>query len=254
MARDASATEYVRQQYRDGSRLAARSSLHAAFGVAPQPFMHWLFDREQPAAGERLLEVGCGRADMWVENGDRLPAGASITLTDASPGMAAEAAPRVAPLGLPVVVADVRRLPVAGGSCDVVVANHMLYHVPDIDAGLAEIVRVLRPGGRLFASTNGAGHMRQLDHFRGAPRLSLPFSLEDGGGRLGAHFASVELVRFPSWLEITDAGPAVDYLASYTDLAPAARARIREAVQAEIDCAGAFRVDRDVGLFTATKA
>ncbi len=254
MTADVSAPHHVATQYRDGSRLAARQRLHATFGVAPQPLPRWLFDREAPAAGERLLEVGCGRGDLWVENADRLPAGASITLTDASPGIAAEARPRVAPLGLAVAVADAQRLPVPSERCDAVIANHMLYHVPDLAAALAEIARVLRPGGRLFASTNGARHMGQLDRYRAAPRLSLPFTLEVGRQHLERHFVSVELERFPSWLEITEAEPAVDYLASYTDLDDADRSRIRAEIQAEIDRHGLLRVDRDAGLFTATKS
>ncbi len=254
MTGDASARDHVATQYRDGTRLAARSFLHATFGVAAEPFMRWLFDREAAAAGERLLEVGCGRGDMWLENADRLPTGAAILLSDASPGMAAEARARVAPLGLPVAVADASRLPAGDGSWDVVLANHMLYHLPDLEAGLAEIARVLRPGGRLFASTNGAGHMRQLDAYRAAPRLSLPFTLESGGEQLARHFARVEIERFPSWLEITAAEPAVDYLASYTDLDESDRRRIGDAIQAEIDRHGHLRVDRDAGLFTAMKA
>ncbi len=253
MAEDVSAPHHVATQYRDGARLSSRQYLHATFGVAPQPLPRWLFDREAPAAGERALEVGCGRGDLWVENIDRLPTGAFAVLSDASPGMAGEARPRVAPLGLPVAVADARRLPLPSDWCDVVIANHMLYHVPDLDAGLAEIARVLRPGGRLFAATNGARHMRQLDAYRAAPRLSLPFTLEIGAECLVRHFASVRLERYPSWLEITEAEPAVDYLASYTDLDADQRDHIRGEIQAEIDRHGFLRVDRDVGLFTATK-
>ncbi len=252
--RDASTPEHVARQYADGSRLAARHYLHATFGVATEPFLRWLFEREAPAPGERVLEVGCGRGDLWVENADRLPAGAHVVLTDASAGMAAEAAPRVAPLGLAVAVADARRLPFATAGCDRVLANHMLYHVPDLDVGLAEIARVLRPGGRLHASTNGERHMRQLDDYRAAPRWSLPFTLENGEERLAKHFAPVQVERLPSRLEITEAAPAVDYLASYTDLDGEARSRIGAAIQREIDRHGAFLVERDVGLFTAVKA
>ena len=51
---------------------------------------------------------------------------------------------------------------VIAGAYDVVVAAWMLYHLDDLDAGLAEIRRVLRPGGALVAATNSEGHLADL--------------------------------------------------------------------------------------------
>jgi ubiquinone/menaquinone biosynthesis C-methylase UbiE len=62
----------------------------------------------------------------------------------------------------PGLVADAAWIPLADGSMDAVIANHMLYHVSDRRRALAEIHRLLRPGGRLYATTNGLGHMAEL--------------------------------------------------------------------------------------------
>ena len=75
--------------------------------------------------------------------------------------------------GVEARVADVQDLPFADDSFDVVAAMWMLYHVPDLDRGLAEVRRVLRPGGRLVAVTNGDGHTAEL---RATPAAVQPWS------------------------------------------------------------------------------
>src|SRR6266581_1282352 len=64
--------------------------------------------------------------------------------------------------GIDARVGDVQKLPFADGEFDVALAAWMLYHVPDLDRGLAELARVLRPGGRLVAVTNAEDHLREL--------------------------------------------------------------------------------------------
>ena len=54
-----------------------------------------------------------------------------------------------------------RRFRSQTASFDTVVAAWMLYHVPDLDRGLAEIARVLTPGGRLVAVTNSELHLEE---------------------------------------------------------------------------------------------
>ncbi len=245
--------EYLARQYGDGQRLAARHRLHADYTVTDAPpFLRWLFDVEAPAPGERVLEVGCGRGDLWVANADRLPA-AQVTATDASPGMAAETRARLASLPISVAVADVGDLPFPAEAFDVVLANHMLYHVADLAAGLAELRRVLRPGGTLHASTNGAGHMAELTEMSGSHPPPLSFTLESAGGLLAPHFAGPEVVRYPAILRITEAAPAVDYVASYRDLDESGRDALESRIAAHIAAHGCLEVRKSVGLVSARR-
>ncbi len=79
--------------------------------------------------------------------------------------MLAEAAARVGGLGRTGScrrVADAATLPFADASFDIVLAAHMLYHLPRPADGVAEIARVLRRGGTALVATNGAGMLREL--------------------------------------------------------------------------------------------
>lgn len=61
-----------------------------------------------------------------------------------------------------VAVGGVQALPFQDRSFDVVVANAMLYHVPDLPAGIAELARVMRAQGHLVATTVGCEHLGEV--------------------------------------------------------------------------------------------
>ena len=159
-----------------------------------------------PEGGE-VLEVGCGSGALWVNIATLLP-DLRLTLTDLSDGMVEAATRAVAVLdGIELVEAracDVQELPFADGAFDVVVANHMLYHVPDPARAAAEFARVLRPDGALMAATNGP---RRLNAVADLSRQALAWSSLDFGDRrfgtsngastLGTAFGSVEWQHHP---------------------------------------------------------
>ncbi|HEX5502993.1 MAG TPA: methyltransferase domain-containing protein [Thermomicrobiales bacterium] len=105
-----------------------------------------------PAPGERVVDVGCGAGlDSLIAARLVGPAGRVIGV-DMTPAMLARARQSAAALGLGQV--EFREgfgeaLPVSDGWADVVIANGVLNLMPDKAAALAEMARVLRPGGRL---------------------------------------------------------------------------------------------------------
>lgn len=102
---------------------------------------------------------------FWKSVASELPENLHLTLSDLSPGMVQEAVDRCQSLSFGWVVgkqADATHLPFEDDSFDAVIAMHMLYHLPDPSKGLAEMHRVLKPGGFLAVTTNGAGNRREL--------------------------------------------------------------------------------------------
>ena len=175
----------VRAQYANEDNLQARRDLYEevsgpdARDVLWQTLVEW-----KPA---QVLEVGGGPGELSERMQHEL--GASVRFVDISPRMVELARGR----GIDAQVGDVQALPFADGEFDTVVAAWMLYHVPNIDLGLAEIARVLRPGGALIAVTNSVDHLRELRKLIGVRSgWELTFSRENGEDLLGLHFAHVE--------------------------------------------------------------
>ena len=87
---------------------------------------------------------------------------------------------------------DVQQLPFGDGEFDCAVAAWMLYHVPDVELALDELARVLRPGGRFVAVTNGLDHLGELRELLGLPsRPNTTFSRENGAALLSSRFERV---------------------------------------------------------------
>jgi len=266
-------SDYLRNdQYRDSRNLDARAALHRRFTVAAVAWLPWVFDHLALQAGERVLDCGCGPGWLWRENLDRIPAACDVTLADLSPGMVAEAEAALAGSSpsFHFQVANIEALPFDDGTFDVVVANHMLYHVADRPRALAEVQRVLRPGGRFYAATNGRSHMRELwqmrqellfpgqqEHAPGVMGLGSVFSLENGREQLELWFSEVTLHSYDSSLAVTEVEPLLNYALSSSE----ARASVTEAILVEarryveqvIADKGAFHIAKDAGLFAAQK-
>jgi SAM-dependent methyltransferase len=139
------------------------------------------------AGAAAVLEVGCGDGAFAA----RLAASVrgetiAVDLTE----RAVELARR---RGVTATQADVQELPFEDGRFDCVVAKWMLYHVPDLDRGIAELARVLRPGGRLVATTLSEDTSPDLWELLGdKPGSAVSFSRENGEEMLRRRFARVE--------------------------------------------------------------
>lgn len=101
----------------------------------------------------RVLDAGCGTGEIAA-----LVTAPEVVCIDLSVAAVDAARSR----GLDARLADVRSLPFGDALFDVVLGNWMLYHLPDLDRGLAEIARVLRPGGRFVGCYNLDGHLGEL--------------------------------------------------------------------------------------------
>jgi SAM-dependent methyltransferase len=254
--------EYLRnEQYRDASNLNARSELHRRFSTNPYGWHRWVLDQIHLPPAARLLELGCGPGDLWRETGAQAPEGWQVTLADLSLGMLQAARQNLGRgrAQFTLAEADAQAIPFPDASFDGVIANHMLYHVPDREKALAEIRRVLRPGGRFYAATNGRAHMREVREWvqRWVPdtqRWSFAFSLESGQPQLERWFPSVTLHRYEDMLVVTEAAPLIAYVRSgYAGTAVSGDrlAQLAAFVRQELATHGAIRITKEVGLFEA---
>ncbi len=252
-------------QYCDSSNLKARGELHHRFRTNTYPWFRWVFDRITLPSRSRILELGCGPAALWSENLDRSRPGWEVFLSDFSWGMVREACAQLGGSWLfHFAVADAQGISFRSDAFDAVVANHILYHVPDLDRALSEIHRVLRPSGRVYATTNGPAHLRELGELIKSfdPRLpamdevNRPFDLDTGRRQLARRFVDVQMHRYEDALVVTEVEPLVAYVFSmYGPYAPSPerRAEFAQFVRQQL-ATGPIRITKDVGMLVAARA
>jgi SAM-dependent methyltransferase len=99
-----------------------------------------------PAPGTLTIEVGCGEGRLARE---LVALGHRVVGIDAAPALARAATSHSA--GIAVAVADIADLPVADAAADIVVCFMVLMDIEDLDGAVAELARILAPGGTLCA-------------------------------------------------------------------------------------------------------
>jgi ubiquinone/menaquinone biosynthesis C-methylase UbiE len=254
----------ITDQYRDASNLNARITLHRRFSTSPYDWMKWLFEHLRVPQPGRLLELGCGPGDLWVDNLGRMPESWHVVLSDLSPKMVHQARSNLAvdKERFDFCRIDAQALPFPSRFFDAVIANFMLYHVPDRPRALGEIQRVLKPGGRLYAATNGRDHMRQVREMIHAldPGASFEtaadhFGLENGAEQLRVFFTRVRCHDYEDGLMVTEVDPLVAYILSTKrsalleeDSEPLVRL-----IERDMAAQGAIHISKRSGLFEAVK-
>lgn len=214
-------------------------------------------------SGEHLLDVGCGPGRYLAALRRERPDLAAVGV-DLSPGMAAAARQHG-----PAVAGDALNLPFRTGAFSAVLAAHMLYHLPDVAAGAAELARVCSPQGRVVLVTNGPDHLRELrEEFARAAGQPLPpspadrFQLDNGPALIAGSLVTEQVERRRNRIVLTDAQPAVTYLDSARDYYephlrrpwPEVRRRLRASIQARVRSEGTWSAQTDGGTLVCRPA
>ncbi len=231
-----------------------------------------MLERAAVRPGDRVLELAGGPGGVGLAAADRVAPGGEVVITDVAAEMTTVAAARAAARGLGHVVTrerDLEALDEPDGAFDVVLCREGLMFATDPARAVAEIRRVLRPGGRVAVAVWGARERNPwlgllfdaLTGLTGAPvpppGVPGPFGLADGE-RLGALFTDaglddvvVEELPVPTRAESFDhwwtrttalAGPLSGVLAAMPEAArEGLRARLRRDVEP-------FRVDGGLDL------
>lgn len=213
------------KSYRTQDNLNIRIQTHERYTEPKVDFTAWVLDKIEWRGDETVVDVGCGSGVYAKPARQRCR---HYIAGDLACGMLrGQQQPDLDRINL-----DAQQLPLPDQIADVVLANHMLYHVPDIAAALTEIDRVLRPGGALIATTNSATNMGELITLRNQAlqRLNLSpgllpqrspvagfFSLENGRSPLSQHFYHVARHDLTSALIFPSAKPLLNYINSSRD-------------------------------------
>jgi SAM-dependent methyltransferase len=202
----------VTRQYETEDRLRARKAIYdEATGTDARDVA---FDAVSETGPTRVIEVGCGEGELAARIQSEL--GVEVVALDQSARMVELSRER----GVDARVGDVQELRFEDGSFDVAVAAWMLFHVADLDRGISELARVLRPGGRLVAVTNYEDHLIELFDHAGAERFQLTFRGENGAAWLDRHFDHVERRDAMGTVALREAELIRAYLRSSDRLAP----------------------------------
>ena len=251
----------IKTQYLNSSNISARISLHTEFAKNTQGWFPWLFEQCGIKSGEKVLELGCGDASLWLQNRDAIPDGVQIVLTDISDGMVRDARKSIGEdARFSFEVMDAHHINANAGSFDVVFANHVLFYCEDIERVLAEISRVLKPNGRFVCSTYGMAHMKEISELvwefddrivLSAEKLYERFGKENGGELLREQFADIKWQQYEDFLLVDKPDNLISYVLSchgnqnhyivdrYKDF--------RSFVKKKTD--GGFRITKDAGIF-----
>jgi len=180
----------------------------------------------------RVLDAGCGDG-LFAS----LIAAPEVIGLDSSAAMVERARSR----GVDARLGDIHELPFDEASFDVVVCNWTLYHLADLDRGIAELARVARTGGRFVGVYNRKGHMAELWSVV-RPGLDAADDYEEPLRRV---FARVEVRDTESYSQWDTREDLQAYLDAYVELLGAMRAPEKPYP---------FRVTRRNRVYVAEKA
>ncbi len=274
----------LKNQYVNSANINSRIRLHEEYSVNKQGWFPWIFEQCEFQKGETVLEVGCGNGALWCENYAKIPKDIDINLTDISAGMLRDARRnmeqqenKTSAVGantktlkdgqipkFKYKTANIEKLPFKDETFDVVIANHVLFYCDNVNQAITEVRRVLKPGGRLIASTYGKRHMIEITELvqKFNSEISLSgitlydvFGLHNGDKLLEKLFERVEKRIYEDEIIIDEAMPLIDYILSchgnqnqlLVDHFKDFKAFVEQQVKT------GFHITKDAGVFIATK-
>jgi ubiquinone/menaquinone biosynthesis C-methylase UbiE len=211
-------------QYSNENRLKARIQIYEYCEIKLN-WREWVFDRLVFNNVKNVLDLGCGNGVLWQDNINKIPADVQITLTDVSEGMVDTARKTLGKHDgrFEFRVADACRVPFKDGSFQMVIANHMLYHVQDMEKVFSEIGRLLTDDGSAYASTLSTNNFQELVDvvvdfnkqlaFDNTMTIQ-SFSLENGESVLSRQFHVKEKHILQNDIVINKTEPLILYMAS----------------------------------------
>ncbi|MBR3018398.1 MAG: class I SAM-dependent methyltransferase [Clostridia bacterium] len=254
---DLSQAAAVKTQYATADRLSTRISIHSKYSTNKQGFGNWICSHYQIESGMRVLELGCGTGEMWLGKEELISRCSSLVLSDFSEGMLKKAKETLGEKkNVTYQVIDIQSIPYSDHFFDAVIANMMLYHVPNLEKGLSEVRRALKPDGAFYCATYGENGMIACvcDMFRDygiQHQANKNFTLQNGDSILKQFFDSVQKYLYDDALAVTNVDDMTDYIFSLTglsDLQKLPRETVRSVLEKNM-ADGVLWIPKEYGMF-----
>lgn len=251
----------VKEQYKTADNLNTRISIHQKYSTNKQGFNEWIFMNYRLENGMKVLELGCGTGDTWKSHLNMLPEQMDIILTDLSSGMLKETQLNLTDFNqITYNTVDIQNIPYEDNTFDVVIANMMLYHVPDIQKGLMEVRRVMKSNAIFYCATYGENgivdYMTKLLKPLGIEKTSNDvFTLQNGEPQLKKVFKNIEMREYEDSLAVTNIDDMVKYVQSLGDLSNISEVNASDInkILTEHLMNGVLYVPKEYGMFLCTK-
>lgn len=251
----------IAENYKNSQDLSIRISLHDRFSQSSVSWFEWIIKQLDFRGVFRILEIGCGNGKLWQYANLSALRNREVFLTDKSRGMIAEVRRNLGQ-DFNCIAADCESLPFKNGYFQMVVANHMLFYLDDIEQGLKEVRRVLASNGVFYCTTYGKNHMKEISElcrkyddriYLSRTNLSKRFGVENGKEILKKYFSSIEETDFEDSLVIDQAEPLIDYILSchgnQRELILPRLEEFRRYLEAELEKNGPLHVTKQAGMF-----
>lgn len=256
------------QRIQDVSSLNESVNLMEQFSENTEGWYQWVFKNIDFSSGKEILELACGNGALWAKNENLLEMNSNIILTELFEDMINEAKMNLNQCGdrFKFMLANPHRLDFEDNTFDIVIANHILFYMKDIDTVLSEIKRVLKPGGHIYCSTIGENHMKELEKlmqsFSGniilqEEKLYSKFGLENGEEILLRYFGQVEKAIYKDRLIVNDTNSLLEYVYSIPgnilDIIDNKKKEFEKYIKNTLED-GTIYITNSLGMFRATKA
>ena len=247
----------VKAQYANSKGMDIRIAFHDMYSTNKQGFGNWLVSNYDIREGMKVLELGCGTGRLWLEHDDIISRCEKILLTDLSEGMLETAKNNLGEKeNLEYQIADIQNLPFEDNSFDVIIANAMLYHIPDLNKGLQEVKRVLKDEGTFYCSTLGENNFAEIlaEWFKLGGEDFNPnhsFTMQNGEEKLKTVFSDVQALFYKDSFHITEPENLVEYLfslSSFKAIMNLSVPKIRNILEAHV-VDGAIDLPKEYGMF-----
>lgn len=251
----------VQEQYKTANNLNTRISLHAKYSTNKLGFNNWLFSHYDLVPDIEVLELGCGTGDIWKAHLPLLDKRIRLLLTDFSEGMVStvkEAFKQYSNVSYNIV--NIENIPYENNRFDRIIANMMLYHVPDMHKALSEVKRVLAENGCFYCATYGENGIMPfiaglLKDYGVTDNTNKNFTLQNGYAILKEYFSDVQRLDYEDSLEVTDIDDILDYIYSLTNILSVAeleRKTLKEILEKKM-INGVLYIPKEYGTFICRK-